>query len=109
MLGNPASPWDGLRRGDTDDVPGQCYAVLNDATFMLVDRAIRARQNRVTVHATSPMPYQEGSTYRRWHHHATVEQIPDADLDIFEQLYGLHALIGDPRWAPRLTPGRDQR
>jgi hypothetical protein len=103
VLGNPTQPWETLRRGDSNDIPGHCYAVLADGTFMLVDRAPRAELSRVTVHATAPMPYQEGSTFRRWRHYHTVEQIR-ADNDIWEQLYALHCLVGDPNHPPTLVP-----
>jgi hypothetical protein len=49
------------------------------------------------------MPYQEGSTFRRWRHYRTVEEIR-ADNDIWEQLYALHCLIGDPNQPPTLVP-----
>jgi hypothetical protein len=103
VLGNPAQPWEELRRGDSNDIPGHCYAVLTDGTFMLVDRAPRAQLSRVTVHATVPVPSLEGSTFRRWRHYRTVEEIR-ADNDIWEQLYALHCLIGDPDLPPMLVP-----
>jgi hypothetical protein len=110
VLGNPAQPWEELRRGDSNDIPGHCYTVLADGSFLLVDRAPRRDLSRVTVYATVPVPdqpYLTGSSFRRWRHYPTVEAI-GADEETWHQLHILHCLIGDPQHQPVLTP-QEQR
>jgi hypothetical protein len=104
ILGNHATPWDRLRRGDTDDIPGHCYALLTNHSALLLTRARRSDLSRVAVHSTGNLSYQHEITGRRWVPHADVSSMPESDLDVWDQLNDLHRLAGDQYPVPALYP-----
>ena len=103
-LGTTAQPWEQLRRGDTDDIPGHCYALLNDGAALLLTRGSRGDLGRVVVHGTADLSFQHDLTSRRWVTHQDVGSMPEADLDVWEQLHGLHVMAGWQNPVPTLEP-----
>jgi hypothetical protein len=103
-LGNQAEPWEELRRGDSDDIPGHAYAVLADDGALLVKRGGRRDLRRVVVHATADLSHQYGLTGFRWIAEPDEVAIPGADPDVWEQLHGLHAIAGHQNPLPTLEP-----
>jgi hypothetical protein len=103
-LGNQAEPWEALRRGDSDDIPGHAYALLTDETALLLHRGGRRDLGRVMVHATADLSYQRGLTGRRWVAAPDVSVMPGADPDVWDELYRLHVMAGHQNPLPTLEP-----
>ena len=103
-LGTAAEPWDTLRQGDSDDIPGHGYALLTDDTALMFTRTTRRHLRRVTIYTTTPVGYQDHRSDRQWRAHDTVHSIPNTDLDVWDQLYRLHVLAGRQRPQPTLEP-----
>jgi hypothetical protein len=103
-LGTAAQPWEQLRRGSTDDIPGHCYALLNDGGVLLLTRAPRADLGRVAVHGTGDLSFQHDVTSRRWVTHPDVRSMPESDPDVWDQLHALHLMAGHQQPVPTLEP-----
>jgi hypothetical protein len=98
-LDTPARSWqqtqvhaDGLM-----DVAGRCYAYLDDATMLLIDRGGRRDLDRVQIRATRPL---RGLTYPlsdgyRLDPHLTADT--PATHDVWVWLRTLHARVGGSR------------
>jgi hypothetical protein len=103
-LGTAAQPWEQLRRGSTDDIPGHCFALLNDGVALLLTRAPRSDLGRVVMHGTGDLSFQHDVTTRRWVTHLDVRSMPESDLDVWDQLHDLHVMSGHQQPVPTLEP-----
>jgi hypothetical protein len=103
-LGNRAEPWETLRRGDSDDVPGYCSTLLTDDTTLLLTRAARRDLGRVVMHTTAELTYQRDLTGRRWIAHPDAASMPETDPDLWDQLNRLHIMAGHQNPLPTLEP-----
>ncbi len=108
-LGDTMTAWEELRRGDSDDIPGECFGLLRDGTALYFHRAARRDLGKLRVHSTGDLSLQPGGgVFGACTYHDRYESMP-GPADVWEQLHALHTVAVSQPQLPVLNPSTASR
>lgn len=97
-LDTPHGTWQQTRHTITNslDIPGRCYALLADGTFLLLDRGGEDRFTELTIRSTRSLDVRPGQPSVRWQFDSALAALSDPDTRrTWQRLQQLHdSLLG---------------